>query len=55
MTLWDEIGAEIEAISLARGGPSNVYQPMLIEYYEHDNEVRVQLDSAVALPREGAS
>lgn len=44
MSVWDEIGAEIDAIAKTDGGPCGLYKPVLrIEIYEHDDEVRVEL------------
>jgi hypothetical protein len=47
MSLWDEIGAEIDALAKARGGPFQLYKPVLrIELYEHDDDVEVKVGRA---------
>lgn len=44
MTLWDEVGKAFEELALLRGGPRDLYKPVIrIEYYEHDGCVTVQV------------
>lgn len=44
MSKWDEVGAALIDLATIRGGPKDVYKPVVrIEYYEHDECVRVEV------------
>lgn len=43
--VWQKIGAEIEALANTSGGKHGLYKPTVkIEIYEHDDQVRVEVD-----------
>ena len=44
MSTWDEVGRELYELATLRGGPRDIYKPVIrIEYYEHDDCLRVEV------------